>query len=445
MLHRLLFTGLLFWWTVLTLGAASPEKGSPAGFITCRGGHFYDTSTADAGTPYYFVGANMWYAPYLGIKGKVGDRARLKRELDRLSSLGITNLRILVGAEAGSDSVTSVRPYLQPSLGVLNDTVLDGLDYLLHEMERRGMKSVIYLCNSWDWSGGYGFYLKQTGHGDSPYARGKGYSRYTHYAAAFATDTIAQQYYYDFLRRLLTHTNRYTRRPYSTSSAIMAWQICNEPRPFDAQAKRGFLTWITRSARLIKSLDPNHLVSVGSEGYYGCEGDISLYEQIHRLPEIDYLTIHLWPLNWGWCTRGALYTALPHVYLKAAEYIDAHLRLAERLGKPLVIEEFGYPRERNHYAAGTSTLSRDAFYNYLFDRFRQSRQHEGLLAGINFWGWGGEARPLADQWAPGMPYLTDPPHEPQGWYSVYDSDTTTIHLIEKYIHGDASTDVPSEF
>jgi len=115
----------------------------------------------------------MWYATYLGIKGKVGDRARLKRELDRLSSLGITNLRILVGAEAGSDSVTSVRPYLQPSLGVLNDTVLDGLDYLLHEMERRGMKSVIYLCNSWDWSGGYGFYLKQTGHGDSPYAGGK--------------------------------------------------------------------------------------------------------------------------------------------------------------------------------------------------------------------------------------------------------------------------------
>ena len=35
-------------------------------------------------------------------------------------------------------------------------------------------------------------------------------------------------------------------------------------------------------------------------------------------------------------------------------------------------------------------------------------------------------------WQAGDDYLCDPPHEPQGWYSVFDNDTTTIETIKKY-------------
>jgi mannan endo-1,4-beta-mannosidase len=35
-------------------------------------------------------------------------------------------------------------------------------------------------------------------------------------------------------------------------------------------------------------------------------------------------------------------------------------------------------------------------------------------------------------WQAGDDYLSDPPHEPQGWYSVFDCDTTTIDIIKKY-------------
>ena len=41
----------------------------------------------------------MWYAAYLGGKGPAGDRARLRRELDRLAALGITNIRLLGSSE----------------------------------------------------------------------------------------------------------------------------------------------------------------------------------------------------------------------------------------------------------------------------------------------------------------------------------------------------------
>jgi mannan endo-1,4-beta-mannosidase len=29
-------------------------------------------------------------------------------------------------------------------------------------------------------------------------------------------------------------------------------------------------------------------------------------------------------------------------------------------------------------------------------------------------------------------FIGDPPHEAQGWYSVYDTDSTTIKIIKEY-------------
>src|SRR3546814_9462187 len=49
--------------------------------------------------PYRIVGANLWYAAWLGADADYGDRARLGRELDRLRALGVGNLRIMASAE----------------------------------------------------------------------------------------------------------------------------------------------------------------------------------------------------------------------------------------------------------------------------------------------------------------------------------------------------------
>ncbi len=400
-------------------------------FVTVRGTRFYTPDNDKK--PYYFIGTNIWYTPILASTGQGGNRDRLKQELDELQRLGIDNLRILVGADAGSDSANTVRPYLQPEPGVLNDTLLDGLDYLLKELEERKMYGVFYLNNSWDWSGGYGFYLKNTGHGDSPNAAGEGYNNYVAYAAAFAHDEKAQELYLDFVRKIVSRTNRYTKKPYKESPAIMSWQLCNEPRAFSKSALEGYERWLIKAAKLIKSIDPNHLVSTGSEGIYGCERSMDTFERIHSAPEIDYLTIHIWPVNWGWASRASLYTSLPNVYVRAGEYIKIHERAAIRCNKPLVIEEFGYSRERNSYHPATATTSRDAFYNFIFSQLLANKAEGGPIVGANFWGWGGKGRPDGETWKAGNDYLCDPPHEPQGWYSVFDTDTSTLKCIKDYI------------
>ena len=381
------------------------------------------------GDVYRYIGTNMWYASVLGSTGEGGDRERLCKELDHLKEIGVTNLRILAGPDAGSDLANPAKPYLQIAPGALNDTILQGLDFTIAELEKRGMDAVIYLNNAWDWSGGFGFYLKQCGYGDSPNANiDGGYAKYVDYCANFARDEKALNLYYSYIEQIVTRKNSITGRNYCDEPAIMAWQLCNEPRPFSPDNKEPFAKWIQKAASIIKSLDKNHLVSIGSEGYISCEVDMDLCERIHALDCIDYITIHIWPVNWGWASRSNPDSGIINACYESGNYIDEHIALAKRLGKPLVIEEFGYSRKGNESGTEPTTESRDAFYRYIFGRVADSE----YISGCNFWGWGGYGRPRDLVWQQGDDYLSDPPHEPQGWYSVFDTDTTTIKAIKEY-------------
>lgn len=68
-----------------------------------------------------------------------GDRDRLHRELDFLKSIGVDNLRVLVGADGEDGVKTRVEPSLQKAPGVYNDTILAGLDYFMNELKKRDM------------------------------------------------------------------------------------------------------------------------------------------------------------------------------------------------------------------------------------------------------------------------------------------------------------------
>jgi mannan endo-1,4-beta-mannosidase len=116
------------------IGCQSNQAEKDIEFVTTRDGRFYRGDTE-----YKFIGANFWYGAVLASEGQGGDRERLQKELDLMQEVGITNVRVLVGGE-GPDTVAShVVPVLQPEPGVYNDTILQGLDYLIAELEKREM------------------------------------------------------------------------------------------------------------------------------------------------------------------------------------------------------------------------------------------------------------------------------------------------------------------
>ena len=424
------FTRILL---VLTIAAAallcSCQAQKPS-FVKVEDGQFVCENY-----PSHFVGTNFWYGAILGSEGVGGDRERLEAELDTLKALGMVNLRVLVGGDGPDGIPTRVSPTLQKEPGVYNDTIFRGLDYLLAEMAERDMKAVLYINNSWEWSGGYGMYLEWAGAGKALIPAEVGYTAYCESVSQFVTNEKAKEFFFDHVRHVVSRTNTVTGKPYKDDPAIFSWQIGNEPRCFrpDSLGQAAFVDFMWTTAALIKSIDPNHMVSSGSEGRHGCEGSLPLWEKVHSCPDIDYMNIHIWPYNWSWVREKTLKTNLPIAIANTDEYINEHLAIAEKYGKPVVLEEFGFPRDDFQFAQGTPTTSRDEYYRHVFGRIVEAAEEGGLFAGLNFWGWGGLAGQSQTNiyWQPGDDYCGDPAQEQQGLNSVYACDESTVAVIKE--------------
>lgn len=417
----LLLTVLLF-----LLGACAPKPAEHSFIKVNADGQFVRD-----GKPYYFVGTNFWYGAILGSEGEGGNRERLHKELDFLKSIGINNLRVLVGADGENGIKTRVEPSLQVAPGVYNDTILAGLDYFMNELRERDMTAVLYLNNSWEWSGGYSVYLQWSGHGDAVVPAVDGWPAYMEYVKQFPQSDSAKALFANHVNYIVSRTNRYNQIKYVDDPTIMSWQIGNEPRAFSDENKEPFARWMADVAAQIKSLDPNHMVSSGSEGSWGCEMDMNLFEKIHADPNINYLNIHIWPYNWSWVKADSLKELLPRAKENTKKYIDDHMVIARKYSKPIVLEEFGFPRDGFSFSKEAPTTARDEYYRYVFDLIRQDRESGGLFAGCNFWAWGGFAgqNPGHVFWEKGDDYTGDPAQEQQGLNSVFATDST-IEIIK---------------
>ncbi len=387
---------------------------------------------------YRYAGANIWYGAYLGADAAFGDRARLVRELDDLKALGIVNLRVLASSEL-SPLKNSLDPAFTLKPGSYNARLLNGLDFLLSEMNRRGMKAVLYLTNFWEWSGGmvtYQYY--HSGHyinnGDPAHP----WPEFADVSAQFYAMEQAKADYWAYVRMLVGRRNGVTGKLYRDDPAIMAWQLCNEPRPggSDAAVDRNtesYLGWIRDTCALIRSLDGNHLISLGHEGLMGANNRQDVVIRAHE--HIDYLTAHIWPQNWGWVDPKDLPGTFDAGAAKVKTYIARHIAMAQSLNKPLVFEEFGFPRDNVAYEPGTPTIYKDKFYGLIYAAVEDAVAHNTPVAGSNFWAWGGAGRALHPDYRMlrgETAYVGDPPHEPQGWYSVFNTDTSTQALIKAH-------------
>ena len=157
--------------------------------------------------------------------------------------------------------------------------------------------------------------------------------------------------------------------------------------------------------------------------------------QNNAFPEIDYATVHIWVQNFGWYDPTHATETYPVAVSKMKTYLDDSVTAAVAIKKPLVLEEFGFSRDGNSYDPTSAITYRNQYYNTILgSAFDKAKNHQAIC-GVNFWAWSGEARPpgRADAlWKVGDPFLGDPPHESQGWYSIYTSDTSTISILQSF-------------
>jgi mannan endo-1,4-beta-mannosidase len=212
---------------------------------------------------------------------------------------------------------------------------LERMDYVLAKAEQAGIKVSMVLVNNWRAFGGIDQYLMW-------------YGRNKHHE--FFTEPELRQAYKNWVEHIVLRKNTITGRLYRDDPTIFAWGLANEPRMKGGNAfdhSTGWTTdtltnWVDEMSRFIKSIDPNHMVSVGDEGFLNGGGDHWAYKAndgvdhaaITALPAIDYGTFHMYVDQWG---------------IKPAwgeKWIVDHIRIARELGKPTVLEEFGLQVKR---------------------------------------------------------------------------------------------------
>ena len=428
------------WLAVLIafLGSVSGAQAADAiaaqsGFVTVSRKHF----VLD-GKPYYFAGANLWYGMYLGSPGKTGNRTRLLKELDQLAAQGVTNLRVLAISES-STLKRSVTPAVVLRPNHIDETLWQGLDFLLAEMAKRDMKAVLYLNNFWQWSGGMSQYLAWFNGKPvvDPDVTGN-WNEFMDNSAAFYREPKAQAAFRFAVKQLITRKNSVNGRMYTADPTIMSWQLANEPRPgSDANAKPCFdvfVKWIDETAGYIKALAPQQLVSTGNEGWMGTGGSRELFVKSHSTKNVDYLTFHMWAPNWSWYDPKNSAATYDGAWVKMKEYLDWHIDSANKMVKPIVLEEFGINRDEGSFRPTATTVYRDKFYAAIYGLLARRAAAGDAIAGSNFWAWGGAGRTQnADfMWKAGDSFVGDPPQEAQGLYCVFDSDISTVKIISAH-------------
>lgn len=228
------------------------------------------------GTVKYFAGTNCYWCSMLASKSDVD------LVMSHIAQSGLKILRVWgfndVNQKPGGD--TTWFQYLSASGSEINTgaTGLQRLDAVVASAEKYGVKLIINFVNNWNDYGGINAYVNAFGG-----------SKTTWY-----TNTAAQNQYRAYIRAVVGR--------YVNSKAILAWELANEPRCQGCSTDVIF-NWATSVSQFVKSLDPNHLVTLGDEGF-GLPGDGSYPYQYSEgvdwqknlgIRTLDFATFHLYP------------------------------------------------------------------------------------------------------------------------------------------------------
>ena len=97
----------------------------------------------------------------------------------------------------------------------------------------------------------------------------------------------------------------------------------------------------------------------------------------------------MWLKNWGWLKDPQLGPDFEMAAGKARDHVEQHTVLAtDTLNKPLVLEEFGLPRDHENYSPDIPDPARDEYYRRMFDQVAESCRAGRALQAREFLGLG---------------------------------------------------------
>lgn len=314
---------------------SAPPSGSQ--FVSASNGDFMVD-----GQSFRYAGTNAYHLPnYQKVDPGVVERA-----FDSFENAGVTVVRMWAfydGPPQYSNDIT-----LQPEPGQYNEEGLVALDKVIARGKEAGVRFILPFINYWSQLGGVDQYNSWDGNPDGGMAH-------------FISDPDTRKWFKDYISMLLNRVNTETGVAYKDEPAIFSWEIMNEAR-LPGENPTVLRDWYQEMAVHIKSIDSNHMVSTGEEGFdegtpaeYSKDqysntyvlrtGEGTSYVMNTAIPEIDYGTAHWYPAEFGWYISAWGEDPVKDENLIKAQHawIKDHIAIAETHDKPFLMGEYGFP------------------------------------------------------------------------------------------------------
>eukprot|EP01023_Acetabularia_acetabulum_P065544 TRINITY_DN869_c0_g2_i1.p1 TRINITY_DN869_c0_g2~~TRINITY_DN869_c0_g2_i1.p1 ORF type:complete len:449 (-),score=72.10 TRINITY_DN869_c0_g2_i1:2142-3404(-) len=344
------------------------------GFIRAQGPIFVDADCRQ----YIANGWNSWQM----IEAAMGITPV---SLEQMMDIAVaTNMNTFRAFAHGHDSSIM---QLQYSPGSYNQDALIGLDKILHLASQRGLRVILSFADNWKSVDSKVNYMFWSGYGD--------------WGDEFFYDEMAKQFYKDHVSYIVNRVNSITGTQYKNDPTIFAWNLINEPRSNNGDCDQNCMNtiqaWIDEMSAFLKSVDSNHMITIGEEGFFGWgsgkeganpdawNGDFggwamksgqNFYNN-HAGNNIDFAGIHIWVDNWG---------IYHDSYTFFKKWIEEHVGDAKAMNKPLLIEEFG----KMAFSENEISSSRDPYFDLAYQTTISSIQNEGVIRGVMWWEWEGD-------------------------------------------------------
>ncbi|NTJ43884.1 cellulase family glycosylhydrolase [Agrobacterium larrymoorei] len=315
----LCFLALLLSQTVSPEAARAQAPDQDA-FVTTSGDAFQLN-----GKPFRVAGVNNHYLTF-------GSTGEMTRVLDDATAMGAnvvrTFLQPVIGSLDGkvptiwnskstsdSSNLGTKGVYMMSWDTITNQMVpndgpdgLQKVDRVIAEASKRNLRLIIAFVDFWAYTGGAQQMNAWYGSSD----------KYTF----FAQDQRTRNDYKAWVRHVLSRVNTITGVRYSDDPTIFAWELANEP---DIHPEPLLHDWLSEMSAYVKSLAPRQLVTTG-------HGNMNQKLSDMNIPTVNFGTWHGYP---------------SYVKMSHSEFDDRireYCGIGKKIGKPVILEEFGVPR-----------------------------------------------------------------------------------------------------
>lgn len=322
--------------TILWLGTTEGERiwyneNYPYHNQSFRVSEFINVSGNDftlGGEVYRFLGADSYYLPDYATNLTYDDdgnqitnsRQYVTEILNEAQYLNFNVIRTWAGMQGSDDSHWVINEsgghynlFEIGTPGNYSEEMFQALDWVIYEASKRDIRLQLVFVNNWNDYGGMRWYAQKSPTTDKTHqwVNDSSDDNWWTFHDQFYTDENCRTYYRNYINHTLNRNNTYSGILYKDDPAIFAWLLANEPRAkSDGTGRTKISDWTTNMTAYVKSIDSNHLVGLGIEGWGYVEtwGEGTDMIADHNNTGVDFATFALHPDQWAYFAERSEHT-----------------------------------------------------------------------------------------------------------------------------------------